>query len=509
MAERGGGVATPTKIEAGFIARAAGAVRFVLTGKDPNAFFGPGQPLAPVAQETAVGRAWDYPTAYNINTKPRQGEPIDFPSLRALADNYDLIRLAVETRKDQLATRSWNIKPKDDSKPGRDAKAIEDFLQYPDQEHDWADWYRMLLEDLLVLDAPVIYVRKTKGGAPFALEQIDGATIRRVLDATGRTPLAPNPAYQQIIKGLPAVDYTRDELLYMPRNLRVHKGYGFGPVEQIIMIVNIALRREMFQLAYYTDGNVPDVLLGVPDNWSAKQLSDFQVYWDNLMTDDMARRRKVKFVPGAMKPIPTREPTLKDEMDEWLARVVCYAFSIPPTPFIKQMNRATGQTAQEVALEEGMGPVMDWTKRKMDRIIARVFGKPELEFVWEDQQDIDPAVQTTIDDLNIRNGSQTVNEVRADRGDEPLEGGDEPGILGAPAPMVDPFGSPNGDDPSTTPPNGKDGKKAPSGKKPAAGKKPVKKPGKKPASLNPPDNSGNTKGVGKSDSPRRSLQEEY
>jgi hypothetical protein len=37
----------------------------------------------------------------------------------------------------------------------------------------------------------------------FALEPVDGATIRRVLDNTGRTPLPPDPAYQQIIKGLP------------------------------------------------------------------------------------------------------------------------------------------------------------------------------------------------------------------------------------------------------------------------------------------------------------------
>jgi hypothetical protein len=58
------------------------------------------------------------------------------------------------------------------------------------------------------------------GGAPFAFEIIDGATIKRILNADGRTPLAPEPAYQQIIKGLPAVDYHRDELLYKPRNPR-------------------------------------------------------------------------------------------------------------------------------------------------------------------------------------------------------------------------------------------------------------------------------------------------
>lgn len=446
MADRAAGAARATAIEPGLVARLSGALRYAVTGKAPGAvpsdFFGPGTPLEPVAQEAAAGRAFDFPFGANVNIRPRADEPIDFPTLRALAENCDLVRLAVETRKDQMAAHAWTIAPRDGSAPGADAQAIADFLRTPDQEHDWEDWLRLLLEDLLVIDAPTIYVRRTKGGQLYGLEVVDGATIKRVLAPDGRTPTPPSPAYQQVIKGLPAVDYTRDELLYLPRNLRVHKVYGYSPVEQLVMMVNIIIRRELFQLAYYTDGNVPDLLLGTPDAWSAKQIAEFQGYFDTLMTDDAARRRKVKYVPSGMKPIPTREPTLKDEMDEWLARVVCYAFNLPPTPFVKQMNRATATNAQEVALAEGLAPFLSWVKRKMDRIIANVFGRPDLEWQWEDQQDIDPQVQATIDDLNIRNGTATVNEVRTNRGDEPLEGGDEPGILGAPPPAPNPFTKP-------------------------------------------------------------------
>ena len=40
----------------------------------------------------------------------------------------------------------------------------------------------MVLEDLFVLDAPALYVRRTVGGTLYAIEPIDGATIKRVLD---------------------------------------------------------------------------------------------------------------------------------------------------------------------------------------------------------------------------------------------------------------------------------------------------------------------------------------
>ncbi len=58
---------------------------------------------------------------------------------------------------------------------------------------------------------------------------------------------------------------------------------------------------------------------------------------------DLARRRRAKFVPGdsARTVHQTKEPQHKDDFDEWLARIVCFAFSVPPQWAVKQMNRAT------------------------------------------------------------------------------------------------------------------------------------------------------------------------
>jgi hypothetical protein len=50
------------------------------------------------------------------------------------------------------------------------------------------------------------------------------------------------------------------------------------------------------------------------------------------MSGDMTRRRMVKFKPAEFKLTETRQPPLKDLYDEWLARVICYAFSAPRIP---------------------------------------------------------------------------------------------------------------------------------------------------------------------------------
>jgi phage portal protein BeeE len=78
----------------------------------------------------------------------------------------------------------------------------------------------------------------------------------------GQTPVHPGSiqggnvtAYQQVLKGLPAVNYSARDIVYRPRNVRAHKVYGYSPVQQVLMTVNIALRRQLWQLDYFFEGS--------------------------------------------------------------------------------------------------------------------------------------------------------------------------------------------------------------------------------------------------------------
>jgi len=399
---------------------------FTVQLRDP--WMGPGNPLRPVVQnpEEVRGREWDYPAAANIGVTPRRFEGTSFAQLEALAQNLDILRLAIETRKDQFGNLTWSCLPIKDrnEKVRRDADErsdeIEAIMRRPDRRTPWTLWARSLIDAQLVTDAPAIYVRRTVGGKVHSLELIQGADINVLLDHTGRVPEPPYPAYQHILKGLPAVNYTTDELIYWPRNIRVGHRYGFSPVEQIIMTVNIAIRREVAKLSYFTEGNVPEALVSVPKTWTPEQIEHFQKVWDAMLADQNTRR-KMKFIPGEMNYQPTRsEQSLGDGNDEWLARVVCYAFSLPPMPFVKMMNRATADNAYEAALAEGLQPMMMWFKSLMDHIIQNVFGYTDLELVWDDARRADPAEQDQRDLALIQIGRKSIDEVRIARGEAPI-----------------------------------------------------------------------------------------
>jgi hypothetical protein len=418
------------------------------TGAD---WFGPLDPLKPIAPPDVAGRRFDFPPGYNIVTRPRAYEPVGFAELRGFADAYDLLRLVIETRKDQMERQRWRIRPRDPKLKRKSAAvdadttariaAVESFFQKPDGVTRWKTWLRSLLEDMFVIDAATLYCQRTRSGQLCALAQLDGSTIKRVIDDWGRTPqpfaaadgtdVYP-PAYQQVLKGLPAVNYSARDIVYRPRNVRAHRVYGYSPVQQVLMTVNIALRRQLWQLDYFSEGSIPDALIGVPNGWTPDQIKQFQDYWDTEFSGDLAKRRRAKFVPGdtASKVHQTKEPEHKDDFDEWLARIICFAFSVPPQWATKVMNRATADNQSAQSEEEGLEPTKEWVKDLIDEIIGEEFASPDLELHWLDEDDGTPENETVLEG-RVKLGALTLNEMRDTLGLDPFDNAaaDRPMVL--------------------------------------------------------------------------------
>lgn len=480
-------------------------------------WFGPLNPMAPTAPPEVAGRAFNFIPGFNLNTRPRTNDRVNFETMRALADSYDLMRLVIETRKDQITKTKWKIRAKPDADPRtKDVTTPEQqerinylttFFERPDGVKKWRPWLRSLLEDKFVIDAVTLYKRRNRGGNLIALEQLDGATIKPVIDDWGRTPqpywlggeVFYPPAYQQWLAGLPAVNYSTRDIVYRPYNTRVSKVYGYSEVEQVMTTVNIAMRRQNFQLSYYTEGNIPEALIGTPDGWTPEQIVAFQTAWDAMFTGNNAQRRHAKFVPGGIAKtfIPTKEPDLKNPMDDWLARIVCFAFSVSPQQLVTMMNRATAQTGAEQAKEEGNEPLKEFVKEIIDDVIEADFMSPDLEMAWDDEIVVDEQKQVEIIKAKKDAGLISVNRAREMIGEEnstepgaealmvmtgtgmvpiganTMEGKQaaiDAGLAPDPTVVPEPFGGGGGN------PDASGNPKKPSGDKPAPGKDDKKEP---------------------------------
>lgn len=443
---KGGG--RVSELGQGVIARFIAGSRMEIVGAGMNGWMNPGQPLHPVAPQPFQPRRYDYPVAQNLYYQPKAGEGESYWTLRALADGYDLLRIVIETRKDQMARIEWEMgvdavpgeppsKTKERQAGDQRLKVLNDFWKRPDGEHPFAEWQRMLLEEMYVIDAPCLLPRWRLDGGIWGFDVLDGATINILIDAQGRQPLPPQPAYQQIIKGVPACDLQaadpkakgQDQLIFMPRNVRANRLYGFSPVEQIVMSVNIALRRQISQLQYYTDGNIPDAFVNLPENFNEDQITQYEALW-NAKFVTTAARRKINFIPAKASVTFTKDITLKDDFDEYLVRKIAYAFGINPSSLVKMTNRASGEQMAEDAKAEGLEPCITWMKNALDGC-NEFMGFPDIKWHPSNLTKENPLQQAQIDQIYLStvdadgNTVLRANDVRGNLGMDPLSGEDD------------------------------------------------------------------------------------
>lgn len=414
--------------------------------------------MPPVAPPEVAGRAFDYPTSYNLNTTPRPYEPVTFEMLRSLAENCDLLRIVLERKKDQICRLPWTIRARHDGPAHRRPKpsalpaaqrerirSLTAFFREPDYLISFSTWIRSLLEDLLVIDAPALFCKRDGIGRLIKLQVTDGATIKRIIDPHGRTPeprlwdggsfetaadarfviegnIAFPPAYQQLLHGQAAVNLTVRDLVYRPMNLRPGHVFGYSPTEQVLRTINIAIRRAQYQSEYYDSGNQPESFFSLPSSWTPDQVQRFQDYFDNLYSGNLAMRRRMKFLAsdkGKESYIPVREPALTNEMDAWLARVICLALSYPVSALAQQVNHATAQQAERTAEEEGVEPLKQWFADLANDVIRSETGFNDVEFAWIEEDEVDQKRQAEILTSYVDSGVLTIDEARERIGEEP------------------------------------------------------------------------------------------
>ena len=192
--------------------------------------------INPVNPETGrpEPRRYEYQVAQNINVT--ETRLIPFKTLRAAADQIDILRRCIEVTKSKVVGLDWDIVLANDasekimSESGGDhvramAKAREkyndeiararEFWETPDKANGltFSDWLMTCLEEILVIDAWATYPLKTVGGDLYAFQILDGSTIKPLIDDRGMRPMAPNAAFQQILYGFPRSEFSATEEL--------------------------------------------------------------------------------------------------------------------------------------------------------------------------------------------------------------------------------------------------------------------------------------------------------
>ena len=430
--------------------------------------FTPGIPIVPGAINNlrADGRPdprrYEYQVAQNINITETRLVP--FKTLRAAADQIDIIRRCVEVMKHKLIGLEWDIvlapdaaeKVMAESGEKTYTRAMElakakfsdeinrarKFWETPDLSNGmvFTDWLNMAAEEILVLDAWAIWPQKNVKGDLLGLQILDGSTIKPLIDDRGMRPLPPYPAFQQILYGFPRSEFSApeeemeadgefssDEMSYLVRNRRTNTVYGYSPVERSLALADIYLRRQQWIRAEYTDGVIPELILKSDGVFTPDQLKAYENVLNDYLSGMTENRKRASILPQGLDPIQLEGygEKFKDTLDDYLVTAICGHFGVQPSEI--GMNSKSGLGGSgiqqgEAASSEviGLVPMANWVGKMISQLSYVYLGMPrELEFKFMPSDRNDGEALAREMDIRAKNGSLSINEMRSKSG-EPL-----------------------------------------------------------------------------------------
>jgi hypothetical protein len=419
-------------------------------------------------------RRMQYPIAWNMPTGQPGSEGlklVSFANLRAYADMYSVVRACIQVRKEEILGLDWDIIPtdgasrdmRDDPDKHQDFQDRRDealqFFKRPDPNyHDFSGWMSALLEDVFVVDALTLYLHPPRlrnkglfGSNLAAIEVLDGTTIRPMLDIRGGTPRPPQVAYQQYLYGIPRVDlmdiilesdidqmddpveeYDADQILYLPYTRRTWTPYGFPGIERAIVPVMTGLRRQQFQLDFFSEGSIPGQFVIPGDDISTpqqiRQLQDTL----NAIAGDQAWKHKIIVLPRGSDTKPQKPLSLTDEFDYTVVQMVAMAYNVMPGEIgmsgggksASEASSAAGAMAKEssdINRRTSLKPMLQWLENAIfNHILQDICGQDDMQWVWVGlEETADEETQASNMEILIGTGVLSIDEARAQLGMPP------------------------------------------------------------------------------------------
>jgi hypothetical protein len=430
--------------------------------------FAPGLPLIPSAlnplnPETGRPdpRRYEYQVAQNINVTETRLVP--FKTLRAAADQIDILRRCIEVRKAKLTGLDWDIVLSESASEriiaesgGNHLRAMSEarekfapeiarmrkFWETPDPQNGLAfvDWLSMAIEEIDVLDAWAIWPQMSVGGEIKGIQILDGSTIKPLLDDRGMRPMPETgPAFQQILYGFPRSEFaatiddeaadgqfTSDELAYFVRNRRSMSVYGLSPVERALPLADIYLRRQQWIRSEFTDGTMPKSYLELPESamMTPEQIRSYEnIYNDDLSGQTGNRNRLRILVPGGKLNFEEGySEKFSDAMDNYLIASITGHFGVLPSEIGFNGSGGIGASGLQEGESDtgeaiGVIPTANWISQMLSALSYRWLGMPrELEFRLAPSERTNTQETAMRDEIQKRSGGKTINESRAEQG---------------------------------------------------------------------------------------------
>jgi len=364
------------------------------------------------------------------NYGPRADElPKPTPyNLRRFAET-PVARKAINTVKDRVAGMRWRVQPKNARSPVEvpDAadriRILTDNFDAPNSDDSFRSLAEQVLEDVSVGGFGAIEVELSGDPSrPLNLWPVDGASIRMRTNWDGNPS---SPRYVQVAGAFTPstqIVLSDDELIYIRLNPRTHTPFGLGRLEVAFESINAFLGAHRYAVRLASN-SVVQYALWLQDLGPSQHERLIRWWQDEIEGTGRVPILAVENKPEVLRFGGGTDQDLRLGWQEFLIRVIADAFDLPPfmLGLERDVNRSTAGELADQAFRQAIVPTARLFAEHLTRdAINKKLGWNDMEFVFTDVDAPNEMEQAQIQEILLRNGVMTVNEVRQLRGLPPL-----------------------------------------------------------------------------------------
>lgn len=335
-------------------------------------------------------------------------------------------------------------------------RAIETFLENcgynkDNSRDDFDTFIRKIVRDSLTYDQLCFEIVPDRRGRPAEILAVDASTIRAASENyEGETFWGNAPKnssepikWVQIVDGSVVSWFTANELAFGVRNPRSNinmQPYGFSELEMLIQQITSHLYAEEYNAKYFSQGGTTKGIINIKSDpngiGNKEQLESFKRQWRaqvNSMTG--AWKTPVLQVPDGIEYISVNQSNRDMEYSQWvnyLINIVCAVFLIDPAEVNFSNNGGAAaqssvfETSQEQKLkhsrDKGLKPLLRFIEATINKHIISRFSQ-DYVFCFTGLDEKSEEEKAELDSKYVKTW-KTINEIRKEHGEKPLEHGD-------------------------------------------------------------------------------------
>lgn len=316
---------------------------------------------------------------------------------------------------------------------------------------DFDTFIRKLVRDSLTYDQMCFEIIPDRKGKPSEIVAVDAATIRAASE--NYTPEASwsveAPKKGEEVKWVQVVDgsvvswFTAKELAFGVRNPRTNinmQPYGFSELEMLIQQITSHLYAEEYNAKYFSQGGTTKGIINIKSDpngiGNKEQLESFKRQW-RAQVNGMsgAWKTPVLQVPNGIEYISVNQSNRDMEYSQWvnyLINIVCAVYQIDPAEVNFSNNGGAAaqssvfESSQEQKLknskDKGLKPLLRFIESIINKFVVSKFSQ-EYVFVFTGLDEKSESEKADLDTKQVKTW-RTINEIRKEHGEKPLENGD-------------------------------------------------------------------------------------